>query len=155
MEVLEDYPDLDVLITPLSGGGLLSGTLCAAKSMKSDIIIYGAEPKEADDAFRSLSAGKRLKNESTNTICDGLRAQIGIINFPIIQELVDGIITLSEIEIISAMKMVFERMKIVIEPSSSIVLAALIKNKDALKGKKIGLIFSGGNVDCDYLPWGD
>ena len=152
-EFLEDCRDLDLIIAPLSGGGLLSGTLCAAKRIKPEILVYGAEPMEADDAYRSLIAGKRLSNETTDTICDGLRAQIGIINFPIIKEMVDGIITLSEIEIISAMKMIFERMKIVVEPSSAIVLAAAIKNKNKFQGKKIGLIFSGGNVDCDNLPW--
>ncbi len=152
-EFLEDCSDLDLIIAPLSGGGLLSGTLCAAKRIKPEILVYGAEPMEADDAYRSLIAGKRLSNETTDTICDGLRAQIGIINFPIIKEMVDGIITLSEIEIISAMKMIFERMKIVVEPSSAIVLAAAIKNKDKFQGKKIGLIFSGGNVDFKNLPW--
>ena len=153
LEFLQDCSDLDVIITPLSGGGLLSGTLCAVKNMKPEIMVYGAEPEEADDAFRSLSAGERLGNETTNTICDGLRAQIGMINFPIIQKLVDGIITLSEMEIILSMKMVFERMKIVIEPSSSIVLAAALKNKKEFSGKNVGLIFSGGNIDCDDLPW--
>ena len=153
MEFLEDQPDLDIIITPLSGGGLLSGTLCAAKNMKPDIKVYGAEPEEADDAYRSLKAGKRMANESTHTICDGLRAQIGEINFPIIQELVDGIITLTELEIINAMRMIWERMKIIVEPSSSIALAALIKNIDMFKDKKVGLILSGGNVDLDDLPW--
>ena len=152
-EFLEDCPDLDVIISPLSGGGLLSGTLCAAKRIKPDILVFGAEPEEADDACRSLAAGERLSNKTTNTICDGLRAQIGIINFPIIKQMVNGIITLSESEIISSMKMIFERMKIVVEPSSSIVLAAAIKRKEEFRGKKVGLILSGGNVDCDNFPW--
>ena len=152
-EFLEDCPDLDVIISPLSGGGLLSGTLCAAKRIKPDILVFGAEPEEADDACRSLAAGERLSNKTTNTICDGLRAQIGIINFPIIKQMVDGIITLSESDIISSMKMIFERMKIVVEPSSSIVLAAAIKRKEEFRGKKVGLILSGGNVDCDNFPW--
>ena len=152
-ELLEDQPDLDVIITPLSGGGLLSGTLCAAKNMKDGIKVYGAEPEEADDAYRSLKAGKRMANETTNTICDGLRAQIGMINFPIIQELVDDIITLSEKEIIESMRLIWTRMKIIVEPSSSITLAAVIKNKDLFKNKKVGLILSGGNVDMDDLPW--
>ena len=153
VELLEDHQNLDIIITPLSGGGLLSGTLCAAKNIKPDIRVYGAEPEEADDAYRSLKAGKRMANETTYTICDGLRAQIGEINFPIIHELVDGVITLTELEIIDSMRMIWERMKIIVEPSSSIVLASVIKNIDMFKGKKVGLIFSGGNVDLDDLPW--
>ena len=121
--------------------------------MNPTIKVYGAEPEEADDAYRSLLAGRRLRNETTNTICDGLRAQIGIINFPIIQKLVDGIITLSEEEIIDSMRMILEEMKIVVEPSSAIVLAAVIKNKKKFTGKKVGLIFSGGNVDFYDIPW--
>jgi threonine dehydratase len=152
-ELLENQPDLDIIITPLSGGGLLSGTLCAVNKMKPNVKVFGAEPKEADDAYRSLKAGKRLQNETTNTICDGLRAQMGEINFLIIKELVDGIITLTEVEIIDAMHMIWERMKIIVEPSSSIVLAAVIKHMDMFEKKKIGLILSGGNVDLDDLPW--
>ena len=153
VELLEDYPNLDIIITPLSGGGLLSGTLCAAKNMKPDIKVYGAEPEAANDAYRSLKAGKRLANKTTNTICDGLRAQIGEINFPIIQKMVDGIITLTEHEIIDSMRMIWDRMKIIVEPSSSIVLAAIIKKTVLIKDKKVGLILSGGNVDLDDLPW--
>ena len=121
--------------------------------MKTNIQVYGAEPEEANDAYRSLKAGKRLENKTTHTICDGLRAQIGEINFPIIQELADGIITLSEVEIINAMRMLWERMKIIVEPSSAIALAAVIKNMDLFRDKKVGLILSGGNVDLDDLPW--
>jgi len=153
LELLEDQPDLDVIITPLSGGGLLSGTLYAAKNINPQIKVYGAEPEEADDTYRSLKAGKRLANDTTNTICDGLRAQIGLINFPIIQELVDGIITLKEQAIIDSMRIIWERMKIIVEPSSAIVLAAVIKKQDMFHNKKVGLIFSGGNVDLDDLPW--
>ncbi len=153
MELLENQPNLDLIITPLGGGGLLSGTLCAVNKMNPKVKVYGAEPKAADDAYRSLKAGKRMKNETTNTICDGLLAQIGEINFLIIKELVDGIITLTEMEIIDAMRMIWERMKIIVEPSSSIVLAAVIKNMDMFEKKKIGLILSGGNVDLDDLPW--
>ena len=153
MELLEEQPDLDVIITPLSGGGLLCGTLCAAKNMKPNIKIYGAEPEEANDAYRSFQAGIRLANKTTHTICDGLRAQIGVINFPIIQEMADGIFTLSEQDIIDSMRMIWERIKIVVEPSSAIVLAAVMKNLGLFKNKKIGLILSGGNVDLDDLPW--
>ena len=152
-ELLEDHPDLDMIISPVSGGGLLSGTLLAAKGINPDIKIYGAEPSEADDAFRSLEKGEIVANKTIDTICDGLRAQIGTITFPIIQAHVDGIITVSESEIIEAMKMVWERMKIIAEPSSVITLGALLKNKEMFAGKKVGLILSGGNVDLNQLPW--
>ena len=142
-----DFPDSEglanIAISIYERGGVL-GAICHGPAALVNL-------KLTDGTY--LIAGKRLSNETTDTICDGLRAQIGIINFPIIKEMVDGIITLSEIEIISAMKMIFERMKILVEPSSAIVLAAAIKNKNKFQGKKIGLIFSGGNVDCDNLPW--
>jgi len=152
-ELLEDHPDLDMIISPVSGGGLLSGTLLAAKGINPDIKIYGAEPSEADDAYRSLEKGEIVANKTIDTICDGLRAQIGTITFPIIQAHVDGIITVSDSEIIEAMKMVWERMKIIAEPSSVITLGALLKNKGMFAGKKVGLILSGGNVDLNQLPW--
>ena len=152
-ELMEDEPNLDMIVCPVSGGGLLSGTLLAAKAMKPEIVVYGAEPSEANDAFRSLQKGEIVANETIDTICDGLRAQIGTIPFPIIQKYVDGIITVTETEIIEAMKMVWERMKIIAEPSSVITLGALLKSKDKFSGKKVGLILSGGNVDLNQLPW--
>lgn len=152
-ELLEDYPDIACIVSPVSGGGLLRGTLLSSKGINKDILVYGAEPSEADDAFRSLQSGKIVSNETINTICDGLRAQIGTITFPIIQENVDGIITLSEEEIINSMQMIWERMKIIIEPSCAISLAAIIKNREMFEGKKVGLIMSGGNVDLTQLPW--
>ena len=152
-ELMEDEPNLDMIVCPVSGGGLLSGTLLAAKGMKPEIMVYGAEPSEADDAYRSLQKGEIVANETIDTICDGLRAQIGDVTFPIIQNYVDGIITVTETEIIEAMKMVWERMKIIAEPSSVITLGALLKSKNKFSGKKVGLILSGGNVDLNQLPW--
>jgi threonine dehydratase len=152
-ELLEDYPDLERIVSPVSGGGLLSGTLCSAKEMKPGILVYGAEPAEADDAYRSLQSGEIQANKTTNTICDGLRAQIGTITFPIIQEKVDGIITVTEDEIIHSMRLIWERMKIIVEPSSAITLSAILKRKELFKGKKVGLILSGGNVDLEDLPF--
>jgi threonine dehydratase len=152
-ELLEDHPDLELLVSPVSGGGLLSGTLCSTKEMKPEILVYGAEPAEADDALRSLQSGIIRSNETTNTVCDGLRAQIGTIPFPIIQEKVDGIITVTEDEIIDAMRMIWERMKIIVEPSSTITLAAILKRKELFAGKKVGLILSGGNVDLEEVPF--
>jgi len=115
--------------------------------------VFGAEPAEADDAYRSLKLGKIVPNETINTICDGLRAQIGGLTFPVISDLVDDIITVTEEEIIDSMRMIWERLKMIVEPSSSITLGAVLKNKDRFNGKKVGLIISGGNVDLDHLPW--
>lgn len=152
-ELLEDYPDLDTIVSPVSGGGLLSGTLLSSKALKANIQVFGAEPVEADDAYRSLKLGKIVPNETINTICDGLRAQIGALTFPVIADLVDDIITVTEEEIIDSMRMIWERLKMIVEPSSSITLGAILKNKDKFNGKKVGLIISGGNVDLDHLPW--
>jgi len=152
-ELMEDEPNLDMIVCPVSGGGLLGGTLLSAKGINSDILVFGAEPSEADDAYRSLEKGEIVANETIDTICDGLRAQIGTITFPIIQKHVDGIIRVTEEEIIEAMKMIWERMKIIVEPSSAITLGALLKNKDMLSNKRVGLILSGGNVDLNQLPW--
>ena len=152
-ELLEDYPEIQIIVSPVSGGGLLSGTLISAKEINGQVSVYGAEPVEANDAFRSLQNGEILPNETINTICDGLRAQIGTITFPIIQKHVKEIITLSEEEILNSMKMIWERLKIIVEPSCSISLAAIIKNKDKFSGKNVGLIMSGGNVDLNQIPW--
>ena len=152
-ELLEDYQDLDTIVSPVSGGGLLSGTLLSSKALKANIQVFGAEPVEADDAYRSLKLGKIVPNETINTICDGLRAQIGTLTFPVIADLVDDIITVTEEEIIDSMRMIWERLKMIVEPSSSITLGAILKNKDKFNGKKVGLIISGGNVDLDHLPW--
>ena len=153
LEFLEEIPKLEVIISPLSGGGLLSGTLAAAKQIKGDIQVFGAEPQEADDAYRSLKSGSIQSNKMTNTICDGLRAQLGSITFPIIHQQVEGIILCSEAEIIKAMQMIWERCKIIVEPSSAIALAALLKEKSRFAAKNVGVILSGGNVDLDHLPW--
>ena len=151
--LIEDHPDLDAIVSPVSGGGLLSGTLLSAQGINPKIKVYGAEPLEADDTFLSLQKGKIVPNKTINTICDGLRAQIGTITFPIIQSYVEEVITLTEEEIIESMKMIWERMKIVVEPSCSITLAAVLKSRDRFAGKKVGLIISGGNVDLERLPW--
>ena len=152
-ELLEDVPDLDSIVSPVSGGGLLSGSLLAAKNMKSSITVYGAEPEEADDAYQSLKLGRIVPNKTINTICDGLRAQIGSKTFPVIQNLVDDIIPIAEDDIINSLRMIWERLKIIVEPSCSIALALIIKNKQLFKGRNVGLIMSGGNLDLDNLPW--
>ena len=152
-ELFEDCLDLEIVVSPVSGGGLLAGSLLYLKEINPKIVVYGAEPKEADDTYRSFNIGKIQSNESTETICDGLRAQVGTITFPIIQKYANNIIILSEKEIIDAMKMIWERLKIIIEPSCSITLAAIIKRKDLFHNKKVGLILSGGNVDLSMMPW--
>ena len=152
-ELLEKIPDLDIIIAPVSGGGLLAGTLLAAKAINSNIKVYGAEPKNADDTYQSIKRKKIVPNKTTDTIADGLRAQVGTITFPIIQKHVDGIILVSEEMIIQSMRMVWQRLKIIIEPSCSIVLAAILTNNKQFYNKRIGLILTGGNVDLDTLPW--
>ena len=152
-ELLEKIADLDIIITPVSGGGLLAGTSLLAKSINPNIKVYGAEPKNADDTYQSIKNKKIVPNKTTETIADGLRAQVGTITFPIIQKNVDGIILVSEEMIIQSMRTIWQRMKIIIEPSCSIALAAILINNEQFHNKRIGIILTGGNVDLDNLPW--
>lgn len=144
---------LDFLIAPVGGGGLISGTALAAHYFSPTTRVIGAEPKLADDAYRSLKTGVMQPPLKPITIADGLRTSLGDITFPLIQQLVTEIKLADEDEIIEAMRLIWERMKIVVEPSSAITLAIVLKNKDFFKGKKIGLILSGGNVDLGKLPF--
>lgn len=153
IELLEDHPDLDVIVTPVGGGGLLSGTSIAAKSMSPGIKVIGAEPEAANDAFLSLKTGELQPVQSTNTVADGLRTSLSALTFACIREHTDKIVTVSEEEIIDAMKFIWERMKIIIEPSSAVPVAAVFNGKIDVQGKKTGIIISGGNVDLDNLPW--
>ena len=153
IELLKDHTNLDYVITPVGGGGLLAGSALAVKNFTNDCICLGAEPMEADDAYRSLKSGKIETNETANTIADGLKTQLGDQNFPIILENVEEIIRVSEEEIISALKLIWERMKIIVEPSSAVALAAVMREKEKFGDKKIGIIISGGNVDLARLPF--
>ena len=153
MELLEDVPDLDVIMCPVGGGGLLSGTAVAAKSMRPLIKVIAVEPENADDAAQSFRAGRRLVTEKKFTVADGLRTNIGEPNFSIIQRYVDDIVTVSEEAIISAMRTIWATMKIVIEPSAAVPFAAIQGSKIDLGGKRVGIILTGGNVDLDALPW--
>ncbi|MFD1095046.1 pyridoxal-phosphate dependent enzyme [Salegentibacter chungangensis] len=153
IELLEEQPELEYIITPVGGGGLLAGTALAIKHFGIKCKSIGAEPFEADDAYRSLKNGKIETNTSTNTIADGLKTQLGDKNFPLIQELVQEIIRVEESEIKQAMKLIWERMKIIVEPSSAVALAAVLREKEKFKGKKTGIIISGGNVDLRNLPF--
>ena len=153
MELLEEHPDLDYIFTPVGGGGLIAGTALAAKYFSNNCKVIGGEPINVDDAYRSLQSGKIEFNDSTNTIADGLRTFLGDRNFPIIKEEVEKIIRVEENEIVNAMKLVWERMKIIIEPSSAVAFAALLKNKEDYNNKNVGIIISGGNVDVTNLPF--
>ena len=152
-EFLEDFPELDLIITPVGGGGLLAGTALAVDFYAEKCKTIGAEPFEVDDAYRSLKSGKIEFNKSTNTIADGLKTHLGDKNFPIIQERVSEIIRVEEEEIIAAMKLIWERLKIVVEPSAAVAFAALLREKEKFQGKKVGIIISGGNVDVSNLPF--
>ena len=153
IELLEDHPNLDYIFAPVGGGGLIAGTALATKYFSNNCKVIGGEPKNVDDAYRSLQSGKIEYNKSTNTIADGLRTFLGDRNFPIIKENVERIIRVEEQEIVEAMKLVWERMKIIIEPSSAVAFAALLKEKEQFKNKNVGIIISGGNVDVTNLPF--
>jgi threonine dehydratase len=153
MELLEDYPNLDVILVPVGGGGLIAGTALAAYHFSNKCKVIGGEPMQVDDAYRSLISGKIETNENAITIADGLRTNLGNRNFPIIQKHVEKIIRVEEDEIINAMRLIWERMKIIIEPSCAVPFAAVLKNKEEFKNKNIGIILSGGNVDVTDLPF--
>jgi threonine dehydratase len=150
---LLDEVDLDLVMCPIGGGGLLAGTAVAAKSIKPKIKVIAAEPANADDAAQSFHVGKRIVTEKKFTIADGLRTNVGEKTFPIIRDYVDDIGTVSEEAIVSAMRTVWETMKIVIEPSAAVPCAAIIEKTIDVKSKRVGIILSGGNVDLDTLPW--
>jgi threonine dehydratase len=153
LELLEDIPDLDVIITPVGGGGLLSGTSIAATEIKKGIRVIAGEPEMADDAYRSMKAGEIIPSKNPKTIADGLLTSLGTLTFPIIQQCVEQIVTVSEAGIIESMKYVWERAKIIIEPSSAVAIGVLWEKKIDLSGLKVGVIISGGNVDLEKLPW--
>jgi threonine dehydratase len=147
-ELFEEMKDLDVIMAPVGGGGLLSGTALAAKFFSPKTAVIAAEPAGADDAFRSLQSGK-IEPSQSNTIADGLLTTLGDKTFPIIKEYVKEVITVSDAEIAAAMRLIWERLKIIVEPSGAVPLAAALKAKEKFKGKRIGIIFSGGNVDLE------
>lgn len=153
LELLKEHPSLDYIFCPIGGGGLIAGTALAATHFSNHCKVVGGEPMEADDAYRSLISGKIETNRTTNTIADGLRTHLGSHNFPIIKAHVKQIIRVSETEIIEAMQLIWERMKIIIEPSSAVAFAAILKEKETFKNQKIGVIISGGNVDIHNLPF--
>jgi threonine dehydratase len=153
MELCADVPGLDVVLTPVGGGGLVSGTALAVAALAPGTRVIAAEPAGADDAYRSLQAGHILPSVHPKTIADGLLTSLGELTFAIIQQHVEQIVTVSEEAIIRAMRTVWERMKIIIEPSAAVPIGALLEQHINLRGQRLGVILSGGNVDLDRLPW--
>src|SRR6266700_1411712 len=153
VELLEDIPDLDLVMCPVGGGGLLCGTAVAAKTMRPEIKVIAVEPANADDAAQSFRAGRLIRAQKKFTIADGLRTNVGAPNFSIIQRYVDDIVTVSEEAIIAGMRTIWETMKIIIEPSAAVPYAAIVERKIDIAGKCVGIILTGGNVDLDALPW--
>ncbi len=152
IELLEEV-EVDLVTCPVGGGGLLSGTAVAAKSIRPKIKVITVEPANADDAAQSFRAGKRIVTKKEFTIADGLRTNVGERTFPIIQRYVDDVVTVSEDAIVSAMRTIWETMKIIIEPSAAVPYAAIAERKIDIAGKRVGIILTGGNVDLDALPW--
>ena len=153
LELLEDIQNLDMILTPIGGGGLISGTAIAASNLSPGTKILAGEPSGADDAYRSLKEGKIIPSVNPDTIADGLLTSLGTLTFSIIKKHIYKIITVDDTETIKAMRTIWERMKIIIEPSSAVPVAVLLEKKIDVEGKKIGVILSGGNVDLDKLPW--
>jgi threonine dehydratase len=152
-ELIDEANNLDAIITPIGGGGLVGGTAIAARAMRPDMRVFAAEPEGAADAYESLRRGTRDVNIVPNTICDGLRATIGEINFDLLRENSVEVLTASDAQTIAAMRLMWERLKIVVEPSSAVALAAILRHRQRFAGMRVGLIVTGGNVDLDHLPW--
>jgi len=152
-EFLEEVPELDILLVPVGGGGLLSGSSIAARSVKPQILVYGCEPANADDACRSFHSGRIYPSVKPNTVADGLLTSLSELTFSIIRENTDDIYTVSESSILYAMRLIWQRMKIIIEPSSAVPVAVMLDHKNQFAGKKTGIIISGGNCDLSNLPF--
>ncbi len=155
LELLEEVPDLDAVVAPVGGGGLLSGTCIAARGLRDEIRVFGAEPSGADDAARSLAAGRIIPQTAPDTIADGLLTSLGELTWPILRDRLAGIVTVSDDETVAAMRLVWERAKLVIEPSAAVAVAAVLSGRlpDADGLERVGVVLSGGNVELDRLPW--
>jgi threonine dehydratase len=153
LELLEEINGLDIVLTPVGGGGLTSGTALTVKSLSSKTKMIATEPENADDAYRSFQAGKIIPSVHPDTIADGLLTSLGDKTFHIIQNYVDDIVTVSEDGIIQAMRLIWERMKIIVEPSAAVPLGAILTHRIDIARKQVGIILSGGNVTLDKLPW--
>ena len=155
LELCEEIPNLDIMMTPVGGGGLLSGTAITVSAISPKTQIIAAEPERADDAYRSFHAGRIIPSVNPDTIADGLLTSLGSLTFPIIKNYVNDIVTVTEEAIVHAMRTIWERMKIIVEPSAAVPLGAILSKRIPVSGKRIGIILSGGNVDLANLPWND
>ena len=153
LEFLRSEPQLDALLTPVGGGGLLSGCALTARTLRPELEILGAEPAGAADAHASLREGRCITDMVANTICDGLRGQLAPRTLALLQRHIDGILTVDDDATIEAMRLLWERLKLVVEPSGAIALAAVLRNRERFAGRRVGIVISGGNVDLDTLPW--
>ncbi len=153
MELLEQTDGLDAVVAPIGGGGMISGTCLSLSTLAPEVAIYAAEPEQADDAARSFRAGHIIADDAPQTVADGLKVPLKDLTWHFVKTHVSDILTASEEEIIAAMKLIWQRMKIVMEPSSAVPLATILKNPDVFAGKRVGVIITGGNVDLDKLPW--
>ncbi len=152
-ELIEQVDGLDAVIAPIGGGGMVSGTCLTLSTVAPGVEIYAAEPEQADDAYRSFKAGHIIADDAPNTVADGLKVPLKELTWHFVSNHVTDILTASEAEIVDAMKLIWKRMKIVMEPSSAVPLATVLKNRDVFAGKRVGIIITGGNVDLDKLPW--
>lgn len=152
-ELLEQAEGLDAVIAPIGGGGMISGTCLTISTIAPDVRIYAGEPEQADDAARSLKAGHIIADDAPDTVADGLKVPLKDLTWHFVSNHVSDILTVSEQEIVDAMRLIWARMKIVMEPSSAVPLAAILKNRDVFAGQRVGVIITGGNVDLDKLPW--
>lgn len=152
-ELFDQVKNLDAVMAPIGGGGMISGTCLTLSNIAPDVEIYAAEPEKADDAYRSFKAGHIIADDAPQTIADGLKVPLKELTWHFVQKHVTDILTAGEEEIIDAMKLTWQRMKIVMEPSSAVPLATILKNKKTFAGKRVGVIITGGNVDLDKLPW--
>ncbi len=153
LELVEQTGHLDALIAPIGGGGMISGSCLAMSHLSPDTIIYAAEPKNADDAYRSLKAGHIIADDAPQTVADGLKVPLKELTWHFVSKHVSDILLASEQEIIDAMYLIWQRMKIVVEPSSAVTLATILKNRQLFEGRRVGVILTGGNVDLKKLPW--
>lgn len=153
LELNEQVEGLDAVIAPIGGGGMVSGTCLTLSTLAPKIRIYAAEPQQADDAYRSFKAGHIIADDAPETIADGLKVPLKDLTWHFVRQNVSDILTVSEDEIVDAMKLIWKRLKIVMEPSSAVPLAAILKNAEIFAGKRVGVIITGGNVDLDKLPW--
>ena len=152
-ELMEQVDGLDAIIAPIGGGGMISGTCLTLSNTAPEVEIYAAEPENADDAYRSFKAGYIIADDAPQTVADGLKVPLKELTWHFVSSYVTDILTASEQEIVDAMYLTWQRMKIVMEPSCAVPLATILKNKDVFKGKRVGVVITGGNVDLDKLPW--